>query len=576
MDNDLTDEDKNKLMIGKEAWDESMLYFHNPAIPDPHFAFDKSKLLGFFIQMGTWQVVMNLENCPHSLLDSEKFTYFHSLALHEISHYVICPYDTITQGKLLVAAMKHVLDHQAPVVVNLFSDLVVDTKLHQKKPDIMEFELKETMKMNNDIGMAKDSNNHSDFYKILLKCYEIMWNLNLKLPKSEYEEIKTIAEKISEIILKDFEDTSTWESKVSKIASLLSSIVQKEFPADRSNFNSKCNNNPSAGDLGTDEIEPRVPQDVQGMMGNPLEVKSKAKKNNKNEGHEDSENEKDAETLAQELSLDEFVRLNRIMELVDQKDAIRVYYRGMSKNLINIKITQKKPTGTIPVGIEPWKIGDPIEKLDVVQSALISPKLIPNITTRKWIYQDGPGVEYELQLPDLMIVVDSSGSMQWDFTAKKNNKSPFHVALVASFAALQFAISKGVKVSAINFSDYFVSQSWTTEYEKIENILLHYMGMGTTLPVKKIKDFCYESDRKSLIILITDFEIHNWNSAYNDIVEILTMGNKLIGFFIGGKQSEIESGSFDDLTQLGAKFYTISKINDLIGLVIKEVQETYT
>ena len=53
------------------------------------------------------------------------------------------------------------------------------------------------------------------------------------------------------------------------------------------------------------------------------------------------------------------------------------------------------------------------------------------------------------------------------------------------------------------------------------------------------------------------------------------MGNKIIGFFIGGNPSELNSPDFDELSELGAKFYCVNKIDDLIGLVISEIKEIY-
>ena len=99
-------------------------------------------------------------------------------------------------------------------------------------------------------------------------------------------------------------------------------------------------------------------------------------------------------------------------------------------------------------------MGDPIEDLDVVQTILTSPVVIPNITTRKWANKEGPGHLEEKQIPDLLIVLDSSGSMGWNYIATSNRgRGPYHTALVASFAALHFAANRGVKNSIINFSN---------------------------------------------------------------------------------------------------------------------------
>jgi hypothetical protein len=375
---------------------------------------------------------------------------------------------------------------------------------------------------------------------------------------------------------------------VSQIARILKKILEEDFqPRSSKTQGSSAQNgegecewgeNLSAGDLDKSKKGFQVPLDVQIVMGNPFEIKSKPKssekKGNKREVSDEEKNA--AETLATEMNLRDFKKVNEIMKMVPQTQTIATYYRGLAKNLIEIKILQKKPSGSIPVGIEPWRVSDPIEKLDIMQTLLVSPKIIPNITTRKWILKEGPGIDLEMGLPDLLLVLDSSGSMEWDaFGTRRNNKSPYHLALVASFASLDYALKKGAKIAALNFSDYVHSQSWTKDSNKIEKILLSYQGMGTMLPIDNIKTMCFSATRRSLIILITDFEIFNWQDAYPEILKILAMGNKFVGFFIGGNKTDLKSKEFKAMASLGAVFYVINNINDLIGLVIREIKEIY-
>ena len=594
----LSEIDEKKLLLGKEAWEQSLKFFHNPAIPSPLFIFDKSKFLGFFIDMNTWETVMNLSNSPQLILDKEILNYFRALSLHEISHYAVCPYDILTNARLIKAALRHVTERQTPIIVNLFADLLIDMKLFRQKPEIMEEEFRSSFKMNQKIGKSKTEKRHSKFYKILVKCYELMWDINLNLLETEYEDITPLAKRIKDIIMKDFEDFTSWEKKVTKIAGILKNIMMEDFqPSIESESQpgtgsgtTEWGEDFTAGDTDKFSNEIQIPLDVQATVGNPLEIKTKSKASDASDGRSgpsrgrgrrsrsktDEEDKRDAEILAGEMNLGDFVRINRIMGLVPRTQAIATYYRGISKNLIKIKMLQRKPSGSIPIGIEPWRISDPIEKLDILQSLLVSPKIIPNITTRKWIMKDGPGIDSELGLPDLLLVLDSSGSMEWDpFSKRKKNKSPYHLALVASFASLNYALMKGAKVAAINFSDYFNVQSWTREIKKIEKILLNYQGMGTNLPTTEIKRQCQIADRKSIVFLITDFEIFNWGVAYPDILKILHMGNKIIGFFIGGNPSELNSPDFDELSTLGAKFYCVNNVDDLIGLVISEIKEVY-
>ena len=584
LDIKISKEDERLLLLGKQSWDESLNVYHNPAIPDPQFIFDKSNNIGFFIELDTWRTTMNLKNTPNLVLDKELKMYYFALALHEISHYVICPYDKITNARLIKAANSHLPERKSAIIVNFFSDLVIDLKNFKKFPKEMEFELRNTVSMSLNQGKDNDTQHHSKFWKILVKCYEIMWNIDLKLPDEIFTEIEPYAKRISKLILKDFENFSLWEKKVKTIASILKEILEEEFQTTTS-FSSF--QGPDGGLNGGGGLSGgvEVPKDVGTMMGNPLEIKTKIKEGptegDNGSGGKKTNKEKDedqaiAETLAEEMNLKEFIQLNRVMGLVSSNQTIATYYRGISKNLISIKIFRNEPSGSIPVAIEPWRVGDLIEDLDILQTVLVSPKIIPNVTTRKWVYMEGPGKNFEMKIPDLLIVLDSSGSMDWEPYAKtKKNKSPYHLGLVASFAALHHAIKKGAKVAAINFSERIQMEEWTKDYKKIEKVLLSYQAMGTILPTKKIKVLCKKAERRSLILLITDFDIGNWESSFSDLVDILSMGNKLVGFFIGGSKNALKEKYFKLLVEMGAKFYIINKLDDMIGLVIKEVQEMY-
>jgi len=231
----------------------------------------------------------------------------------------------------------------------------------------------------------------------------------------------------------------------------------------------------------------------------------------------------------------------------------------------------------MPAYPETWRIGDSLEELDVVQSLLNYPKLIPNITTKKWVSIEGPGIMQEKQLPDLMIVLDSSGSMNWSYSKRisKNSKSPYHIALVAAFAVLHYVAKKGCKFSIINFSGRADICDWTFDYIKAEKRLLKYQGSGTVLPIKSMKILAEKAEKNILIILITDFGLYNWKPARKGMLELLNKGHKIVGFFISPSIRQDEDKRFKELYDKGAIFYQISNISDLINLVIKEVKKNY-
>jgi hypothetical protein len=403
------------------------------------------------------------------------------------------------------------------------------------------------------------------FSKFLFRAYEKMWNKDI-IGDEKLKEMDSLAERVTKIILKNFEDESIWEKKVSQIARSLKNLIQNTFniigPRAVISKNKEKIKSPGGAFL-------EVPKDVLEVMDNPLEIKNTDKLK---EGNEDDLRQK-SEEFAKDIPYSEFGGPARQAGILIDGSALATWYRGLAKNLIEIKIFEEKPGGQLPVYPEVWRIGDRLEELDIVQSLLNSPVIIPNITTRKWAYKEGPGHLVEKQIPDLLIVLDSSGSMGWNYTSRSaRGRGPYHTALVASFASLHYAASKGAKFSIINFSNRADICQWTSDYQKAEATLLRYQGGGTFLPIKEITNQSEKAERKALIFIITDFGIYNWNKAKKAMIELAEKGHRIVGFFIGS--AKIPKEKFRKLLNK-VTFYGIGNSKDLINLVIKEVQKHY-
>ncbi len=557
---ELTAKQNTLIQLAKEAWGRVLEEFYFPPLNEPMYVFDYTHLEGFYIDPeNKWQITMNLANTPLFKEDQEYLDYFYMICLHEVSHYQIIPYDGLIHANLLRAAMTHVNQNYAPIIVNIFADLIIDTKLYQKYPSKISWEIKTTY------DYVKSKGKISDFSKFLFRTYEKMWNVELLNDKS-LEEMDYLTDKITKIVLKDFEDESSWEKKTSLIARSLKNLIEDTFSL--IGKNARCDQgHEKRRSPGGSFIE--VPQDVLEVMDNPLESKNSDKLK---EGRGDELREK-AEEFAKNVPFSEFGSPARQAGILLDGLPLATWYRGLAKNLIEIRIFEEKPGGQIPVYPEVWRIGDPIEDLDVVQTILNSPIIIPNITTRKWGYKEGPGHLEEKQIPDLLIVLDSSGSMRWNYTSRlERGRGPYHTALIAAFAALHFAASKGVKFSVINFSNIADICNWTTDFKKAERVLLRYQGGGTLLPLQEIAQQCEKAEKKSLIFIITDFGIHNWSKSKKIMIDLAQNGHKIVGFFIGS--AKIPKDKFKSLLDK-VTFYGIKNVKDLINLVITEVKKYY-
>ena len=557
---DLNIKENKIIKLAKIAFNKALAEFYFPPLNKPNYVFDYTHLEGFYIDPeNKWQITMNLANTPLFKDDQEYIDYFHIISLHEVSHYEIIPYDGLIHAKLLSAAMKHVNRNYAPIIVNVFADLIIDTKLYQKYPNLITWEVKTTYKHIRDKGPM------SNFTKFLFRAYEKLWGIDISDDDS-LKEMDPLVERVTKTILKDFEDESTWEKKVSTVARYLSNLTGDTFALLGTDGIIDKGNEKRKGPGGT-YIE--VPKDVLEVMDNPLENKNSDKLK---EGNEDELRQK-AEEFARNIPYSEFGGPATQAGILIDGSALATWYRGLAKNLIEIKIFEEKPGGQLPVYPEVWRIGDRIEELDVVQTLLNSPVIIPNLTTRKWAFKEGPGHLVEKQIPDLLIVLDSSGSMGWNYTSRsERGRGPYHIAVVAAFAALHFAAGKGAKFSIINFSNRADICQWTSDYKKTEKVLLRYQGGGTVLPIKQIAQQCVKAERKSLIFIITDFGIYNWSKAKKTMIDLAQTGHKIVGFFIG--QSKIPKDKFKSLMDK-VTFYGIRNTKDLINLVITEVKKYY-
>ncbi|MFX1443631.1 MAG: hypothetical protein ACFFHV_09480, partial [Promethearchaeota archaeon] len=575
----MTPKDKKIINLAQMAWGKTLREFYYPPLEQPKFVFDYTHKEGFYIDPDhKWQITMNLANTPLFRDDEEYIKYFHAITMHEVSHYEIIPYDGLIHAKLLKAAMKYVNPNFAPIVVNIFADLVIDTKLYKKYPDLMLWELKKGYEHISDIYKEK----LSDFSKFLFRSYEKMWNQQLlddnliskinsvkeiniqsltAKDKSELleensisdkdlqkieayyslSELDNLVNKVSKEILKDFEDESTWEKKVANISRILKNLINDTFTligkyvkTEEGKARRKA---PGKGGGSVD-----FPEDLIEIMDNPLENKNRDKLKKDN----DDELRQKSEEFAKETPYSEFGSPADQAGILINGSPLATWYRGLARNLIEIKIYEEKPGGQLPVYPDTWRIGDPIEDLDVVQTLLNSPVIIPNITTRKWVFKEGPGHMVEKQIPDLLIVLDSSGSMMWNYTAKTDKgRGPYHMALLASFAALHYVANKGVKFSIINFSGRPDICQWTSDYHIAEQTLLRYQGSGTILPIKAIATQCEKAERRVLVFIITDFGIYNWSKAKKIMIELSNRGHKIVGFFIGA--TDIPKSQFKNL-----------------------------
>ena len=334
------------------------------------------------------------------------------------------------------------------------------------------------------------------------------------------------------------------------------------------------------GDSGGDVTTIMVPLDIDTIMGSPIEVRNGDLARRCMQKDSPSDLEAEMEDLAVEVeqrggNLEDLEGVYLTAGYGNPRDTwIRFWYRAKARGLLRFDVEERKFSGLAPLTPQVWRMGDPMEELDIVQSLQAFPVLIPNMSTRKWLKVTSEGLEQSKSLPDMLLVIDSSGSMTWGMTSKTVRGS-YHTALVAAFAAMDVALRRGSRVAAINFSSGSKSSKWSTSKSEAERVLLAYQGGGTVAPVKKIAKACDASESKAMVLMMTDAEIANWDKFVESIRLLSKKGHKLFLFHIGASSSKRKTKTQRALEEAGANVYPIKSVKDLPGLVIREVRQVY-
>ena len=274
------------------------------------------------------------------------------------------------------------------------------------------------------------------------------------------------------------------------------------------------------------------------------------------------------EVLAEETSVEEFIDLLAIAGIIGMSDKQKgvLWFNVQSANIIPIvefSNTGNKSSYTYP---SVWRIGDPIEELDLMLTYMTSPRLIPGMTTKKWEYVSNDDNGTESKQMDLLLVVDTSGSMG---SAMKESAN-MHQAVLASYGILSYFESTKSKVAFIGFSDKTDAYvDWSDKYDDVRERLLTNGHGGTKFPISRIKSTLDVRSRDLVTVLITDGDLGNINESVSYFRDYLNDDNKLYIFLLVGSKS---LHSYEPLKNIGAKIYNANNANEFCDMVLTDME----
>ena len=555
----------------------------------------------------TWQIHLNFGKLPVSYKEFQDEVKV--LTRHEIEHYMCCPFDVITHLRMLKCIRNiyyreysHLginIEYACGSIANQAADIIVDTKNFYLHPqETLQSEIN-WIKKGANIAICPRHN------KLMFLTKEAIWGCSLDIKENDAELLKIVAQIAKKFKENGIDDKSSFLSKTEEYTRAFFNLYIRDKKEGNDNQGdqqgqSSSSNQQQGGQQGQSGSSNQQQGGQQGQSGSGNQQQGgqqgQSSSGNQQQGQLDLSNQQQGqfsigpkdksengsalvfadpdkikeaiEALAHETELNEFVDLLGIAGLggLSCKDREKLWFIAQSSDIIPIE--EETNTGN-PINYSypnTWRIGDPIESLDLILSYITSPKLIPGITTKKWerITTESHGSEKKLR--DLLLVVDTSGSMK-SVTREADN---MHQAVLASFGILNYFESKKCKVALIEFSDSVrVDITWTVQYDEIREKLLTNGSGGTQFPIHRIQSTLEKSKNELVTVVITDGELGNLQESITYFREYLNEGNKLYIFLLG---SNGLSNGYDKLSEIGAKVYKANGAREFCNLVLTDLE----
>lgn len=501
---------KSDLTNLKEQWESQWqealaLWSRFTKLREPRWCFnvadEKSEgLTGSFamIRLDDHAVVVSLPQ----ILSNQLQNYPLEIMGHEIGHHVFCPGDLTDQGRML-ARMRRALpsrEHHAPFIANLYSDLLINDRLQRSAG----------LKMH-EVFKALKTATTDELWTLYMRIYENLWGL----PKGTIATGSITAEldldaQLGARVIRAY--AKDWLKGAGRFAALCLNYLLKSDAQETQRIFKGWNDIRNSGaseipdglvDIDADEIEgaihPMYDDDLSGISG-------EAAKDSKGTGSTIAPNAQNVGSAGQCREPFEFGEILKGLgiNLTPQEIAVKYYRERSIPHLIKFP-TRDMPESKEPLieGLDIWDIGSSIDEVDWFESAMISHKVIPGVTTVQRLYGTASGSMPEREPIDLDLYVDCSGSMP------NPQHSTSYLTLAGAIISLS-ALRVGSRVKATLWSgkhDFQTTHEFIRDENEILKILTGYIGGATAFPIHLLRDTFQPrkpNDRPVHILVISD------------------------------------------------------------------------
>ncbi len=411
---------------------------------------------------------------------------------HEIGHHVLAP-ATLTDHARCLARMRRALptlEARAPLVANLYTDLLVNDRL-QRAAGLRMADIYRRLGHR----AATDQNPPGRVWTLYLRIYELLWSL----PRGSLGGGTTTDAIEGDAwlgmrLVRSY--ASDWLSAAGKFAALLlphlleDKQAAENFAALHDTRAAGAGGLPSGltdasadeGDISHPSLDPLI-SGIDPDTGDPASENPAASSTQLNPPAA-APSRPGGGQQRQPFEYGEILRASGWPGT--DHDAAVAYYRELARSHLVRYPRRPAPESAepLPEGLEPWDVGDPLDQCDWFQSVLQSPRIIPGLTTVRRVHGTSPAREPCPEPIDLDLYVDSSGSMP-------NPAVRLSYPALAGAIIVLSALRVGARVQATLWSgkhQFQTTPGFIRDEDALLRVLTAHYGGATQFPLHVLRD----------------------------------------------------------------------------------------
>lgn len=390
---------------------------------------------------------------------------------HEIGHHVLCPADLTDTGRMIARIRRGLptVESYAPLVGNLYTDLLINDRLFRSQGLRMDEIYRR---------IAGDDDGGDPLWNFYMRIYEILWAIPRgTLARGDISGEMEGDAQLGNRVVRAY--ASDWVRGAGRFAALClpyllkgvekSSAVNYILDA----YNAAGGEESPAGltEIDDDEIE--------GSQHPALDDAGKEDLPGRTTKQGGS-----GKSYREPFEYGQILKSMGI-QLTDEEITARYYRERAVPYLVPFpSVESPRATDPLPEGLDLWDMGDPLDRINWIESALRSPVLIPGVSVYETHYGQERGFEKSAEPVDLDIYIDSSGSMP------NPAVSISYLALAGVIITLS-ALRAGSRVQATLWSDadqFQTTKGFITDEKIILSVITGYIGGCTAFPIHVLRD----------------------------------------------------------------------------------------